>query len=65
MVPVLGIYLDFILETEDVIYVQLGKITEIGYFICGYNVMFFDDEIWIEFYSTLRVNILSANTLLL
>ena len=38
MIPALGTKLDFIIVTEDLIYVQLGKIPEIVYVIFGYSV---------------------------
>ena len=40
MVPVLEKKLDFILGTEDVIYVPLDKISELDSLICAYNVTF-------------------------
>ena len=60
----LGLKLDFVLETEDVIYVRLGKIIEIGSLIWGYKCIF-NDERWIHFYSPLRVNLLSDDELVL
>ena len=40
MLPVIGIKLEFIFGSVDVMYVWLGKRAEVGYLIWGYNVIF-------------------------